>query len=69
LSLKLNKCQLVTLEKEWLEKFTTKEETECVEDEFQILMKTFGEFKEECGKDIEAYNDRLEDIVASNIDI
>jgi hypothetical protein len=32
-------------------------------------MKTFGEFKEECGKDIEVYNDRLEDIVASNIDI
>jgi len=32
LSLKLNKCSLVTLEKEWLEKFTTKEETEYVED-------------------------------------
>ena len=32
-------------------------------------MKTFSEFKEECGKEIENYNERLEDIVATNIDI
>ena len=52
-----------------MEKFTTKEEKEYVEGQFTILQKTFGEFRDDVNKDVEEYNNRLENIVESNIQI